>query len=437
MQTQPYLEINTNITLKPHSVQIHKQFTKRKFEVSDESKKNLIRDNQYNGYMSDATCRQVKKMIENWLVSIEIKQGGKIKYQNRGSVYPTFVTLTLPFKQMHNDNTLKRVLLEPMIQWLTSEKLDSKGQNVGWGVKCYLWRAETQKNGNLHFHIIVDRWIDMSRLRQKWNQILDRLGYVKMYAMKQKFIFKDGFVIRQEQLNQQIKTLRDRAKRNGKTLGLKEAKKQAAESQKKAWIQGIESNWTNPNSTDVHKLGNIKSISAYVTKYVTKKPKCLNPPTETQKVIGAYIYDIDESFPEGNHERLKNERKYVPIYEARKVEGRIHGRSDHLYNAKPDALKICAETVFVDFDGSAADGKKWSRAEFTHDTEILDYTKAVSGKVPRKEIESLNDRIDSDFIYIIPLMEKQTVYLKELSPELNKKYINHYLNLYERLYQAA
>jgi hypothetical protein len=434
---QPYLEINTNITLKPHSVQIHKQFTKRKIEVKDESLKNLIRDNKYNGFMSDATGRQVKKLIENWLVSIEIKQGGKIKYVNRESVYPTFVTLTLPFKQVHDDNTLKRVLLEPMIQWLTSEKLDAKGVNVGWGVKCYLWRAETQKNGNLHFHIIVDRWIDMQRLRTKWNQILDRLGYIKMFQAKQKHIFRKGFVIRQDQMKKQVKTLRDRAKKNGKSLSLKAAQKEATEKQKQAWLKGIAENWTNPNSTDVHKLGNIKSISAYVTKYVCKKPKPLNPVLDTQKVIDGYLYDINEAYPEGDSRRLENERKYVAIYEERNVRGRIWGRSDALFNAKPEALKICAETVFIDFDRDAPQGQNWKRAEFTNDVEVLEYTKAVSGRVPREERDRLNDRIDSDFIYIIPLLEKQTDYLKILSPELNRKYINHYLNLFDRLYSQA
>lgn len=434
---QPYLEINTNITLKPHSVQIHKQFTKRKVEMKDESLKNLIRNNEYNGFMSDATGRQVKKLIENWLVSIEIKQGGQIKYENRFSVYPTFVTLTLPFKQLHDDNTLKRVLLEPMIQWLTSEKLDAKGNNIGWGVKCYLWRAETQKNGNLHFHIIVDRWIDMTRLRQKWNQILDRLNYVKMFQAKQKFIFRKGFVIRDEQMKKQIKTLRDRARKNGKNLTVTAAKKLATEQQKNAWLKGIEENWTNPNSTDVHKLGNIKSISAYVTKYVCKKPKPLNPVLDNQELINGYLYDINPDFEEGNSLRLENERKYVPIFEERNVRGRIWGRSDALFKAKPEALKICAETTFVDFDSTAPAGRNWSRTEFTHNTEILDYTKKVSGRVDREDLERLNDRIESDYIYIIPLPEKQTVYLKELSPDLNRKYINHYLELFDRLYLAA
>jgi hypothetical protein len=433
---QPYLEISTNITLKPHSLQIHKQFTKRKYDVKEKSKANLDRKGkQYNGYMSDATSRQVKKMIENWLVSIEIKQGGKIKYQGRTSVYPTFVTLTLPFKQLHSDNHLKRTLLEPMIQWLTSEKLSASGENLGWGVKCYLWRAETQKNGNLHFHIIVDRWIPMDRLQAKWNQILDKLKYVKAYQMKMKFIYKNGFVIRETQLATTLSGRKKQFKKSGISFNAKEERKKIIEQQKQSYANGTQSDWTNPPSIQIKKLGTIKSISAYVTKYVCKKPLCLNPPKENQTIIDGYIYDVLPGV-EGS-ERLQNEAKYVPIYEARTVQGRIWGRSDHLFNENPEALKVCAETVFVEFDRDAPHGKKWSRAEFTYDTEILDYTKKLGTKIGQEEIEKLNAKIDSDFIYIIPLMDKQIDYLQELSPGLKTRYISHYINLYDRLYPIA
>ncbi len=27
-------------------------------------------------------------------------------------------------------------------------------------VDYYVWKAEPQKNGNIHFHILMDRWVD-------------------------------------------------------------------------------------------------------------------------------------------------------------------------------------------------------------------------------------------------------------------------------------
>ena len=80
----------------------------------------------------------------------------------------------IPATQQHSDNEIKRKCLTPFISTL-QRKFD---------VWHYFWRAEPQKNGNIHFHLIVDSYIAHSRLRLEWNQCINKLEYVDRFAMK-------------------------------------------------------------------------------------------------------------------------------------------------------------------------------------------------------------------------------------------------------------
>jgi hypothetical protein len=87
-------------------------------------------------------------------------------------------------------------------------------------VSVYLWKAESQNNGNIHFHILVNSFIPHQEIRSIWNSILDNLGYIDLFEKKHKH--------------------------------------------------------RNPNSTDIHGLykdktgKNIGNIGAYLAKYMSK-----------------------------------------------------------------------------------------------------------------------------------------------------------------------
>lgn len=83
----------------------------------------------------------------------------------------TFVTLTLSDVQSHGDNWIKRNMLMPFIQKL--KRL--------FGVRFYFWRAEAQKNGRIHFHLIVDKFIEQKELQYQWNVTQKDHGYMDSY----------------------------------------------------------------------------------------------------------------------------------------------------------------------------------------------------------------------------------------------------------------
>ena len=82
--------------------------------------------------------------------------------------YISFITLTLPSKQKHTDKEVKKDLLN---WFLIRIKRD-------FGVTIFLWKAESQNNGNIHFHILVNRFVPWREIRDTWNDCLDKYGYI-------------------------------------------------------------------------------------------------------------------------------------------------------------------------------------------------------------------------------------------------------------------
>lgn len=91
----------------------------------------------------------------------------------------TFLTVTLPAKQAHTDQKIKSVVLNNFINKLRYHKKDLK----------YIWRAEPQENGNIHFHFILNLYVEMKLCDKLWHDSLELLGYVTAYEKKWKSRF--------------------------------------------------------------------------------------------------------------------------------------------------------------------------------------------------------------------------------------------------------
>jgi hypothetical protein len=208
--------------------------------ISDETKekrlKNLSRG-VYNGYMSHKTKIKVKDYLHNWINSVDRFFIGKRAARRKAGVQFVFVTLTLPAYQNHTDQEIKTRALKPFIQQLIRKH----------NVRNYLWVSETQKNGNLHFHLVIDRKMDYMVLRRLWNTYMSDLNYIQDYRDGQQHTHKNGFNYRSELEQHWPK-----------------------ESQLLAYKTGTAENWTNPNSTDIKRIQHVRNLPSYLTKYITK-----------------------------------------------------------------------------------------------------------------------------------------------------------------------
>jgi len=202
-----------------------RQVAKERTEKQKENEKNLKRGGGFNGFVSEKTAREVTRRISNL-----------IELAPRGKRVVSFVTLTLPSTQKHDDNFIKRHLLGDFIQVIQKK----------YRVKNYIWKAEAQKNGNIHFHIMCDSYLPnvarvtskrQGRINEIWNNICNRYGYLDTYKRDRLNDYKRG-KLTEAQIH---------------------------------WHKKF--NFSVPNSTDVHPLKSKTKPESYINKYIAKPEK--------------------------------------------------------------------------------------------------------------------------------------------------------------------
>jgi len=173
--------------------------------VHENSLKNL-EDNRTKEQISKAAKKRIRTAI-NWLYALS--EDKKVKNPTTGKYYTfrlNFITLTLSAPQKHDDEYIKKYMLNRFLEVMRHE----------YNMKSYVWKAEAQENGNIHFHITSNRYIDYQRLRDIWNNIQEKHGYIDQYFA---------------------------------TNGHKD-----------------------PNSTDIHSIRKVRNLAAYLATYMTKNP---------------------------------------------------------------------------------------------------------------------------------------------------------------------
>lgn len=125
----------------------------------------------FNGYMSPATRRKVRRSVSTWIRSIWLHRSRVKELGDRSRAYPVFITLTLPSDQQHTDAEINRECLQPFLIQLRRD----------YGIENYFWRAEAQENGNVHYHLLTDRYIPRRYLQLAWNMRTEALGYLTRY----------------------------------------------------------------------------------------------------------------------------------------------------------------------------------------------------------------------------------------------------------------
>lgn len=193
------------VSIRPGYLTFYSESTKSGSKLSTKSAAGELPDrNTADGLISDKAARRLSQSID-WMIYLALPK----------RIYPdrphcklhfrvNFLTLTLSSRQVHEDNTIKEKLLQPFLDTLRKT----------WGCKLYMWRAEPQKNGNIHFHLVTDVYIPWWKIRNRWNDIQNTLGYVDRWKGKTK--------------------------------------------------SGI------PNSTDVHSVKKVRNLGAYLAKYMGK-----------------------------------------------------------------------------------------------------------------------------------------------------------------------
>lgn len=116
----------------------------------------------------------------------------------------SFITLTVSSQKNISAKEAYQKLLAGFLQWLRKSK----------GVKTYIWKAELQARGQIHYHITLPDFIHYKEIRDEWNKLQKAAGLLDEYAK--------------------------------------------------------EHGHFNPNSTDIHDVRHVKNLSSYIVKELGK-----------------------------------------------------------------------------------------------------------------------------------------------------------------------
>ena len=162
----------------------------------------------YSGTICSHSRKRLRKALNLLVAQAEWKTALMFKSNREFQFKVNFVTLTLPAAQGDvSDRYLKSKCLDPWIKTMKRRH----------GLRSYVWRAERQFNGNLHFHVTTDTYLPFDSLRDVWNHQLSK-----------------------------CRIMHDHISKHGHA---------------------------HPNSTDVHSVQAIKNIAAYMVKYMSKTSK--------------------------------------------------------------------------------------------------------------------------------------------------------------------
>jgi hypothetical protein len=257
----------------PHiSVYPDRIITWNSFEGLEIKNRNIngLKLNNPNAALSQKGSKRLNNAI-NWLVHLSKHQqvnDGRLKSKFNFQI--NFITLSLPSQQIksyklpcgkeifkndytkfipaHNIN-FGSFTYEYSDKWIKSNLLNQFLTELRQKYKsvCYVWKAETQQNGNIHFHITTNKYIYLGELRTMWNRILDKTNFISRYQDRFKNMSFDDYYLYRNRF-------------------------QSVSSKKcmKAYEYGVRTNWLDPNSTDIHAVNNIRDIAAYLSKYFRK-----------------------------------------------------------------------------------------------------------------------------------------------------------------------
>lgn len=197
-------------------------------------------NNSHHGNISVIAKRKMSRSLDYLLFLSKPKHIRKAPHGKDYSFRLSFITLSLSSSQVHSDQEIKSQLLNQFFIEMARK----------WKVPAYIWRAEKQKNGKLHFHVITSRFIPWNELRNVWNRIQQKLGYVTRYRNDRELWHRDGF-----RYDPQYSPRWDR------------------QAQYKAYNVGLRTDWDNPNSVDVHSVRHVGNVSSYLCKYLSKNAK--------------------------------------------------------------------------------------------------------------------------------------------------------------------
>jgi hypothetical protein len=230
-------KLHSELKAHGHEIETNRHKVERKFhnfQISSAARKNLIHKISWMFQLAKSKKVKTSKNVEIFNFKV------------------AFITLTLPSTQMHPSSQITSECLNQFITEIRER----------FGVENYVWRLEFQKNFNVHYHIVTDTFIEYETLKNIWNRILSKLGYIERYTEK----------MQQYNLHAYWTEFYTDSKKTFKEVA-------------KIYAKSKSEGWARPNTVDVKSCTNDKSIQNYIAKYFAKSADEINAcnPLDTEE----------------------------------------------------------------------------------------------------------------------------------------------------------
>ena len=251
------MQVLANLQFRSNTIYQYNQFIDNPKRLISQQllKENLRNSETYSGLLKPGAKKRLTKAIELLVMSTKDR---KIKNPVTGKnqlFRLSFLTLTIYSTDRNiSGKEAHKKTLAPFLQWMRRKH----------NCLLYVWKAELQARGQIHYHLTSDCFIPYKEILNKWNELQRSAGYLDSFYKKY--------------------------------------------------------NHWKPNSIDIHSVKKVKNLSGYLIKEVTKN-------LQNAESIGGKVWDCSQNLKSGSYfttvadsdycgriNELIDEGKIEPVY---------------------------------------------------------------------------------------------------------------------------
>lgn len=228
----PTMSFRSNSVMYYHVNSNHSAIL-RKSILFNQNANQLKSRKRYIGQITDGVIKRMRKCITMLLQSTPYQYRTNPVTGKTMTHKLSFITLTIPDVEKAKDAKFcHKYLLQPMLRVLRENHL----------MKSYIWKAELQENGSIHYHLTCDCVVHHRSLRSAWNSILLRNGMLKDFELKY--------------------------------------------------------GHSDPNSTDIHNVRNVRNLESYLVKYICKS-------YQNEEALAGKVWDASKNIKAADYYKFE------------------------------------------------------------------------------------------------------------------------------------
>jgi len=173
-------ERRTRIQYRPDALFLYNQGGRAERDPDqDREQLAIARKKKYQGVLSASAEKNMVRAFDNLMTASRRKQTYNRYLKKNVPFQLAMITLTLPTDKKLSSKEMNARLLKRFLQFIENYSLKHHRKKL-----LYMWKLELQERGQLHWHIILNKWIPYELIAKFWSYLLKDAGLSRDYFMK-------------------------------------------------------------------------------------------------------------------------------------------------------------------------------------------------------------------------------------------------------------